>query len=141
MTTHYDDSFGLTTTWDDNGNARIRITGDLDWDTAAELTRTAADCLRTEPAPRRLRLDCEHLTLCDSLGLASLLMIHRHATEVGTRLHLTNRPAALQRLFETTGTSHVFGNAASDAHDTDRGNGGEQGHAAAARAPRPPAQP
>ncbi|MBV2354121.1 STAS domain-containing protein [Streptomyces sp. J2-1] len=109
MTTmHHDDSFDLTTVRDEAGDPRIGIVGALDWDTADDLTRTASACLGADPAPRRLSLDCARLTLCDSLGLASLLMIQRRAAEVGTLLRLLNRPPSLQRILEITGTSDVL---------------------------------
>ncbi|MFQ6143132.1 STAS domain-containing protein [Streptomyces seoulensis] len=108
MTTLPGDAFLLTSALDDDGDARIRITGDLDWDTADELTTAAEAFLAADPPPRRLRLDCAGMTLCDSLGLAALLMIHRGAAGTGTRFHLDNRPAALQRLLDITGTAHLF---------------------------------
>ncbi|MFF4585607.1 STAS domain-containing protein [Streptomyces sp. NPDC001388] len=123
MTTHSDAGFQLATTLDAAGDAHIRITGELDWDTADELGQAATDCLNADPAPRHLHLDCARLTLCDSLGLATLLMIHRDATAAGTRLHLDERPDVLQRLLRTTGTAHVFSDAAAAAH------------------PRPPGEP
>jgi anti-anti-sigma factor len=119
MITHPEDGFQLTTTLNDAGEAHIRIAGDLDWDTADQLTRAATACLGTAPVPPGLLLDCARLTLCDSLGLSSLLMIHRQAGEVGVRLYLVNRPAALQRLLQITGTDHIFMDAAEDASATD----------------------
>ncbi|MFJ1732675.1 STAS domain-containing protein [Streptomyces sp. NPDC088254] len=108
MTTPPDDTFDLSTAVDAAGDARIRITGDLDWDSADDLTEAARACLRADPPPPRLRLDCAAMTLCDSLGLAALLMVRREATAVGARLHLDDRPAHLERLLEVTGTAHVF---------------------------------
>ncbi|MFJ5776929.1 STAS domain-containing protein [Streptomyces sp. NPDC093094] len=108
MTIPSEDSFDLAVSLDDAGDAHIRITGDLDWDTADDLTEAARACLTADPAPGRLRLDCARLTLCDSLGLASLLMIHRTAATTGTRLYLDNRPLPLRRLLDITGTGHLF---------------------------------
>lgn len=48
------------------------------------------------------------MTLCDSLGPAALLMVHREATGAGTRLHPADRPAALRRLLDATGTADLF---------------------------------
>ncbi|EGX56435.1 putative anti-sigma factor antagonist [Streptomyces zinciresistens K42] len=130
MNTSPDHIFDLATSLDAEGGARISITGDLDWDTAEELTAAARLCLGAEPPPRRLHLDCARMTLCDSLGLASLLMIHRAASGSATRLHLENRPTALQRLLEMTGTADLF---------TDRAD--ESGQGGATRPPLPPRQP
>ncbi|MGW4343952.1 STAS domain-containing protein [Streptomyces sp. NPDC004690] len=85
-----------------------RITGGLDRDTADELTETAGALLGCDPPPRRPRLDRAGMTLCDSLGPAALLMVHREATGAGTRLHPAGRPAALRRLLDVTGTAHLF---------------------------------
>ncbi|MEW5351236.1 STAS domain-containing protein [Streptomyces sp. 16-176A] len=85
-----------------------RITGGLDRDTADELTEVAAALLGSGPSPRRPRLDRAGLTLCDSLGPAALLMVHREATGAGTRLRPAGRPAALRRLLDVTGTAHLF---------------------------------
>ncbi|MEU0674689.1 STAS domain-containing protein [Streptomyces sp. NPDC006172] len=108
MTTTPDDTFALSTAVDDAGDARIRVTGDLDWDSADDLTKAARACLRADPPPRRLRLDCAAMTLCDSLGLAALLMVQREASAAGARLRLDDRPAHLERLLDITGTAHVF---------------------------------
>ncbi|MFF5187421.1 STAS domain-containing protein [Streptomyces sp. NPDC000345] len=116
MTTHSDAGSQPATTLDAAGDARIRITGELDRDTDDELGRAATECPNADPAPRHLHLDCARLTLCDSLGLATLLMIHRDAATAGTRLHLDERPDVLQRLLRTTGTAHVFSDAAAAAH-------------------------
>ncbi|MFF0304015.1 STAS domain-containing protein [Streptomyces sp. NPDC004562] len=133
MNTASDDSvFHLDTAQDASGDAHIRITGDLDWDSADDLAEAARTLLRADPAPRRLHLDCARLTLCDSLGLASLLMVHRACAEAGVSLHLDNRPALLRRLLDLTGTAFLFDDAAgAEAPDT-------SGEAAAPPPPPPP---
>ncbi|MEU6532845.1 STAS domain-containing protein [Streptomyces sp. NPDC046928] len=106
-----DSDFHLETVLDAAGDAHIRVTGDLDWDSADDLTEAARALLRADPAPPRLHLDCARMTLCDSLGLASLLTIHRGCAEAGVRLHLDNRPAPLRRLLDMTGTAFLFDDA------------------------------
>ncbi|MEV6960248.1 STAS domain-containing protein [Streptomyces sp. NPDC051207] len=113
MTTYPDGTFDLTMSLDDAGDAHIRITGDLDWGTAGDLTEAARTCMKADPPPRHLHLDCARMRLCDSSGLSALLMIHRTTTEAATRLHLDNRPPALDRLLEMTGTTHLFADPAS----------------------------
>ncbi|MET9730370.1 STAS domain-containing protein [Streptomyces sp. NPDC006458] len=108
MTAAPENAFELAVTLDDDGDAHITIAGDLDWETADELTDAARVLLKAAPPPGRLRVDCGRMTLCDSLGLASLLMIHRIATATGTRLQLENRPTFLRRLLGMTGTVHLF---------------------------------
>ncbi|MEV7452835.1 MULTISPECIES: STAS domain-containing protein [Streptomyces] len=135
MSSAFDDSvFHLDTALDATGDAHIRITGDLDWDSADELTEAARALLRADPAPRRLRLDCARLTLCDSLGLASLLMVHRACGEAGTPLHLDNRPEVLRRLLDLTGTAELFDGSAGRAADAPDASG----EAGAAPPPAPP---
>ncbi|MFE5190391.1 STAS domain-containing protein [Streptomyces sp. NPDC056628] len=135
MSTASDDTlFHLDTALDAAGDAHIRITGDLDWDSADELTEAARALLSTDPAPRRLHLDCARLTLCDSLGLASLLMVHRATAEAGTRLHLVNRPAPLRRLLDMTGTADLFDDATGRAAEAPDASG----EAGAVPPPPPP---
>ncbi|MFG3442626.1 STAS domain-containing protein [Nonomuraea sp. NPDC047897] len=70
---------------------------------------------------RELRLDCAGLGLCDSSGLAALLVIRRRASEAGVRLRLDHRGAALDRLLDLTGTlEHLTGEPAPPS-----GRGGE----------------
>ncbi|WP_405779850.1 STAS domain-containing protein [Streptomyces sp. NBC_00859] len=88
--------------------AHLRLTGELDYDTCAELTRRAGTCLAENPRLRELHLDCAHLTLCDSMGLSTLIQIHRNATAHQVRLHLDNAPPFLERLLAITGTRRLF---------------------------------
>ncbi|MEU6546265.1 STAS domain-containing protein [Streptomyces sp. NPDC046859] len=136
MSTASDDTFfHLDTALDAAGDAHIRITGDLDWDSADELTEAARALLCTDPAPRGLHLDCARLTLCDSLGLASLLMVRRATAAAGTRLHLVNQPAPLLRLLDMTGTADLFDGA------TGRGAEAPDASREAGTAPPPPPPP
>ncbi|MFI9797414.1 MULTISPECIES: STAS domain-containing protein [unclassified Streptomyces] len=136
MNTAPDDSvFHLDTAHDASGDAHIRITGDLDWDSADDLAEAARTLLCADPAPRRLHLDCARLTLCDSLGLASLLMVHRTCAEAGVSLHLDNRPALLRRLLDLTGTAFLFDDDATGAEVPDT-----SGEAAAPPSPPPPSR-
>ncbi|MFF8094615.1 STAS domain-containing protein [Streptomyces sp. NPDC016675] len=63
---------------------------------------------RSKPVPRVVRLGCARLTTCDSMGLATLLMIERHAGDIGAGLRLDGRPHFLRRLLEVTGTMEYF---------------------------------
>lgn len=100
--------FELEVTADDIGEVCLRIHGDLDWDSADDLTEAARRCLEADRTPRLLRLDCGKVTQCDSMGLAALLVIHRLAAAAGTPLRLDHRPEALERLLELTGTLDHF---------------------------------
>ncbi|WNM39658.1 STAS domain-containing protein [Micromonospora halotolerans] len=59
----------------DAGRARLRLTGELDFDTAPELVAAAAELRRD--GCRELLLDFSAVALCDSSGLSALVVIHR----------------------------------------------------------------
>ncbi|OKI61287.1 STAS domain-containing protein [Micromonospora sp. CB01531] len=59
----------------DPARARLRLTGDLDFDTAAEPVAAAADLRRD--GIRELLIDFGGVGLCDSSGLSALVVIHR----------------------------------------------------------------
>ncbi|MFE6484022.1 STAS domain-containing protein [Streptomyces sp. NPDC057757] len=90
------------------GTVRLRLVGDLDYDTSEELTRQADDCLAGHPRLHELVLDCAGLGLCDSMGLSALLMIHRRTSARRISLHLDNTPAFLDRMMDITGTRTLF---------------------------------
>ncbi|MCK2216490.1 STAS domain-containing protein [Actinomadura sp. ATCC 31491] len=91
------------------GALRVAVDGDLDFTTAEDLLTTAVAALDGGRLTD-LHLDCGGLRICDSSGLAALLMIHRHATAAGTRLHLERRPPVLERMLHVSGTyEHLTG--------------------------------
>ncbi|MEV8331751.1 STAS domain-containing protein [Streptomyces niveus] len=86
----------------------VSIEGDLDYDSSQQLLDETREQLSRHPGTRQLRLDCSRLALCDSMGLATLLAIHRVTDAAGVRLYLDGRPASLDRLLRLTGTlSHL----------------------------------
>ncbi|MET9593513.1 STAS domain-containing protein [Streptomyces sp. NPDC006516] len=91
------------------GAVRLRLAGDLDHDTSEQLVERARACLAADPGVRDLVLDCAQLRLCDSMGVSSLLMIHRATTSRGVGLHLVDQPAFLRRILEITGIRQIFG--------------------------------
>ncbi|MFE2375596.1 STAS domain-containing protein [Streptomyces sp. NPDC059398] len=90
------------------GTALVRIAGDLDYDTSDELTERAHALLAAEPTPRELHLDCAQLRMCDSMGLSTLLMLHRGTSARGITLHLDAVPPFLERMLDITGTRQLF---------------------------------
>lgn len=100
----------LTCTWSApaDGIGRVVIDGDLDYDTADHLLTETGDRLAAEPPLRELWLDCDQLGFCDSYGLSVLLMVHRRALAVGTRLRLARPRHSLCRLLELTGILEYF---------------------------------
>ncbi|MFF9687222.1 STAS domain-containing protein [Streptomyces sp. NPDC014623] len=90
------------------GAVRLRLTGDLDYDTNEQLVERAQACLAADPGLRDLFLDCSGLRLCDSMGVSGLLLIHRGTTSRGVVLHLEHPPAFLRRILDITGTLQLF---------------------------------
>ncbi|MFJ8870274.1 STAS domain-containing protein [Streptomyces sp. NPDC102473] len=90
------------------GSACLHLSGDLDHDTGDTVVEQAEQCLTGNFGLRDLRLDCAELTFCDSVGISSLLMIHRRTTAHSVRLHLDNQPPFLRRLLDITGIQRFF---------------------------------
>lgn len=59
------------------------LTGDLDYDTCGELLRRVHSALDDREDVGDLRLDCRELGAVDSMGLSTLLQIHRSAGHYG----------------------------------------------------------
>ncbi|WP_063788061.1 STAS domain-containing protein [Streptomyces sp. NRRL B-1140] len=83
---------------------RLALTGDLDYDSCAELLERVRRALDDGGEVQELHLDCRELGLVDSMGLSTLLQIHRSACRDGIALHLADVGPALRRLLELTGT-------------------------------------
>ncbi|MCL7428004.1 STAS domain-containing protein [Streptomyces sp. YS415] len=86
------------------------VGGELDYDTGGTFLALLSDALDSYvqehgTSPSDLHLDCTDLTLIDSVGLSSLLMLRRRTQRARTTLHLDNRSAQLTRLLDLTGTT------------------------------------
>ncbi|MEV5602490.1 STAS domain-containing protein [Streptomyces sp. NPDC052299] len=92
----------------DGGTTRLRLAGVLDYDTSDAFGTRATACVDADPGPAELRLDCSGLRLCDSMGLATLLMVHRRTAARGITLVLDDPPPAMERMLRITGTRHLF---------------------------------
>ncbi|CAG7654490.1 STAS domain-containing protein [Actinacidiphila bryophytorum] len=92
------------TTVDAATTVRIEVNGDLDYDSAPHLLAVVTGKLAERPDLKDLHLHCAGLGAIDSIGLSALLMIHRHTSTAGVRLHLEHRTARLERLLAITGT-------------------------------------
>ncbi|MEU7653187.1 STAS domain-containing protein [Micromonospora taraxaci] len=84
----------------DAGHVRLRLTGDLDYDTAPELTAVAAD-LRGDD---EVLIDLTGVSICDSSGLSALLVVQRSARVI----HLTGVSPQLQRMLDRTGLAELL---------------------------------
>jgi anti-anti-sigma factor len=92
------------------GRARLRLTGELDFDTAPALV-DAADELRREGC-HELEIDLGGVGLCDSSGLSALVVVHRTG---GGPVRLTGTSASVQQLLDRTGLSEVLASRADGA--------------------------
>ncbi|TXS42042.1 STAS domain-containing protein [Streptomyces sp. OR43] len=88
--------------------ASLRLAGDLDYDTADEILQYAENCIAELSGMRDLYLDCAQLRACDSMGVSTLIQIHRSSTARDVRLHLENPPPFLERILRLTGIRHLF---------------------------------
>lgn len=103
----------LTVTHDSPHSARLSITGELDFVAAPQLLDAISALMCQHTAPRHLHLDFAGLTLCDSAGLAALVVIDRRCSEARIRLHLDRKTRQLDRILDITGLAEHFAAAAS----------------------------
>ncbi|WP_411080356.1 STAS domain-containing protein [Streptomyces sp. cmx-18-6] len=106
------------------GWARLRLTGDLDYDTSHELVARARERMTAQPDLNDLYLDCAALGLCDSMGVSALLQIHRDTAARDARLHVEAAPSFLARIMRITGIDHLFAHA--EDRQSARGGGDEE---------------
>jgi anti-anti-sigma factor len=92
--------------------ARISAHGELDLETAPLLERALEAVDQLEPA--RVVLDFRDLTFVDSTGVHAILRAHTPATENGSVLVVVNSSENVRKVFELTGTEHLFEAAISD---------------------------
>ncbi|MCZ7374003.1 STAS domain-containing protein [Micromonospora sp. WMMC250] len=83
----------------DAGHVRLRLTGDLDFDTAPALTAAAADLHGDE-----VLIDLSGVSICDSSGLSALLVVQRNARV----MQLTGVSPQLQRMLDRTGLAELL---------------------------------
>src|ERR1700735_554663 len=96
-------------------SACVRVTGDLDYETADEVVEAASQLLARQLDLIDLHLDFSGLTFLDSAALSGLLLLHRRTTQSGVQLHLDHRPAFLDRVLQVTGLHGHFAASHSDA--------------------------
>ncbi|MFD3877029.1 STAS domain-containing protein [Streptomyces microflavus] len=100
--------FFTVTAEEGRGWVRLRLTGDLDYDTSHELVARAVERLADRADVRDLYLDCAQLRLCDSMGVSALLQVHRDTTARSVCLHVEDAPPFLDRIMRITGIQHLF---------------------------------
>ncbi|KXK58861.1 anti-anti-sigma factor [Micromonospora rosaria] len=87
----------------DAGRARLRLTGELDFDTAPELIAATAELRRH--GFQALEVDLNGVSLCDSSGLSAFVVIHRSGTG---SVRLTGMNPQLQQLLDRTGLAELL---------------------------------
>jgi anti-sigma B factor antagonist len=89
--------------------ALVRVTGEVDLETAFVL-RAALRKLTAEPMPpRRIAVDLEHVTFLDAAGLDILVQARQRAHRAGADLVVCNAHGIVRRVFDVTGLAASFG--------------------------------
>ncbi|MDG4763241.1 STAS domain-containing protein [Solwaraspora sp. WMMD406] len=81
--------------------AVLRLAGEIDMLTAAQLSNAVNEVLTDAPA--RIVLDMGGVTFCDSQGLGTLVVLTRKASHAQSLLLLTNVGEFLLRVLNITG--------------------------------------
>ncbi|MEH0825931.1 MULTISPECIES: STAS domain-containing protein [unclassified Micromonospora] len=99
-------TFAVTYAQRDGGGVRLRLAGELDLGTAAELNSTI-DRLVAE-GHRELLLDLTELTFCDSSGIAAFVRGDNLVAADGGWLRLTGATGRVARVLQVTGLAEVL---------------------------------
>jgi len=86
--------------------AVLTVYGEIDMATAESLYEQATALPGTRT--RVLVLDLGGVGFCDSLGVAALVRIYRHGTELGYRLRVTNVREHIAHVLQISGLDQVF---------------------------------
>ncbi|MGW6575402.1 STAS domain-containing protein [Streptomyces sp. NPDC054945] len=84
----------------------VAVTGELDYDTSADL-RHLITALSPQPG-RRLVLDLTHMQFYDSSGISALIAARNHALSAGADIALAAVPANTLRVLRVVGLDQVF---------------------------------
>ncbi|WP_329200964.1 MULTISPECIES: STAS domain-containing protein [unclassified Streptomyces] len=84
----------------------LRVTGDLDFDTAPQL-RQAVDALALAPGDL-LVLDLGGLEFCDSSGISALITAHNRTSAAEAAMALAAVPDNITRVLGIVGLDQVF---------------------------------
>jgi anti-sigma B factor antagonist len=89
-----------------DGNATVRVRGELDIATADQAYAYLRNVVDTEAGPVLMNLS--ELTFCDAAGLGVLARVAGHARRSGRTLRLTAARPALVRIMNITGMDETF---------------------------------
>jgi anti-sigma B factor antagonist len=90
----------------EDGQALLAVTGEIDMATAEALFRQATALI--DDGARQLVLDLGGVTFCDSLGLAALVRVYRHGTAAGCVLRLTNPHDHVAHVLHISGLDQIL---------------------------------
>jgi len=90
----------------DGDKTIVRLAGDLDFATVAEVMPVLEEACARNPA--QLVLDLSRVEFLDSSGISLLVTVHKRLTAGGCDLVVTNPSAAVSRVLEVTSTDRVL---------------------------------
>lgn len=90
------------------GAAVLRLRGQLDHESAVQLSEAAEAALSQGPAPDLVVVDCATLEFCDSSGIGELVRLYQRLSGLGGRLRLAAVPTSVTRVFELTGLDQAI---------------------------------
>lgn len=82
------------------------LSGDLDYDTAAELLTLAEGLSRRDV--RHLELDLSGLNFVDSSGVAALINVYNAARDHGVAMRIVALTSYLRHMFRVTALDQIF---------------------------------
>lgn len=100
-------AFSVTTVAGPPGSIVLRLAGELDLASVAELCRAGADALKQHDC-RQLVLDVAAVTFLDAAGLGVLVGLRTHAQRTGRRVALRGVPPRVARALKLTGQDARF---------------------------------
>jgi anti-anti-sigma factor len=89
-----------------DGNATVRVRGELDIATADQAYAYLRDVVDSQDGPVHMNLS--ELTFCDAAGLGVLARVAGHARRAGHSLKLTAARPSLVRIMRITGMDEAF---------------------------------
>lgn len=89
------------------GQAKIRITGELDHHAARQVTAEIGRIIDTH-LPRSCALDLSGISFMDSSGIAVILRAKRRIEEIDGTLTVEGAGSQTRRVLETTGLSRMI---------------------------------
>lgn len=97
-----------TTASADGSLTTVRINGEVDRDSAAELVRSFGVAL-AGAAPHRIEADLSAVTFIDAAGVRALIVCRQLATDAGSRLRLIDPAPPVRTVLGIIGLSEDFG--------------------------------